>query len=291
MSWFRSGLITRQLSIDEKIEFPLTSRVSVRVYADSRPHVLQTMKLQKGGILVLNGQEFAEEGLGLGFPVCLYEGGACFSLDAVTFADDSNANPSVTKIYDMNAIQSKRFRGAVVRRGSYSERLLRTLEKAYRGVRRLHAGATMMLDVVSMLGLRNEYEGCGSKGHVAVTYERNGEALRVTANFENLMPEHLHGLIVGNEQGGTLFTEYSDPFVRLKGREIEPWRSTSVEWATLSCPEYNVGFRLRRPDGWRIIRGREVVESRISWSGLNLMCSEVPASKTMCYDIELVGGA
>jgi hypothetical protein len=249
------------------------------------------MKLQKGGVLVLNGRELAEEGLGLGFPVCLYEDGARFSLNAVTFVDDSKAVPSVTKIYDMNAIESKKFRGAVIRRDSYSERLLRTLEKAYRDVRRLHVGATMMLDVVSMLGLRNEYVECRSKGQISVTYERSEEALRISVSFEHLVPEHLQALVVGNEQGGTLFTEYSDPFVRLEGKEIEPWRPTSVEWATLSCPEYDVGFKLRRPDGWRIIRGREVVENRISWSGLNLKCDGVPVSKTLSYTIEPFGDA
>ena len=281
----------RQLLSDEKIEFPLTSRVSIRVYADCRPHALQTMKLQKGGVLVMNGRELNEEGLGLGFPVCLYEDGACFSSNAVTFVDDSKAVPSVTKIYDMNAIELKKFRGAVIRRDSYSQRLLRYLEKTYRGVRRFHVGATVMLDVVSMLGLRNEYVECGSKGQISVTYERTDEALRISVSFERLVPEHLQALIVGNEQGGTLFTEYSDPFVRLEGKEIEPWRPTSVEWATLSCPEYDVGFKLRRPDGWRIIRGREVVENRISWSGLNLMCDGVPFSKTLCYNIEPLGDA
>jgi len=281
----------RQLLVDEKIEFPLTSRVSVRVYADCRPHALQTMKLQKGAVLVMDGKEFAEEGLGLGFPVCLYEGGACFSLNAVTFADISKDVPSITKIFDMNAIELKRFRGAVIRPDSYSERLLRKLEKAYRGVRRLHVGATMMLDVVSMLGLRNEYVECGSKGQISVTYEYDEDVLRISVSFEHLMPEHLQALVIGNEQGGTLFTEYSDPFVRLEGKEIEPWRPTSVEWATLSCPEYDVGFKLRRPDGWQIIRGREMVENRISWSGLNLTCDRVPVSKTLSYTIEPLGDA
>lgn len=281
----------RQLLIGEEIEFPLTSRFSIRVYADCRPHALQTMKLQKGGILVLNGRELAEEGLGLGFPVCLYEDGARFAFNAVTFVDDSKAVPSVTKIYDMNAIESKKFRGAVIRRDSYSGHLLRTLEKAYRDVRRLHVGAAMMLNAVSMFGLRNEYVECRSKGRISVTYERNEEALRIRVSFEHLVPEHLQALMVGNEQGGTLFTEYCDPFVRLEGKEVEPWRPTLAEWATLSCPEYDVGFKLRRPDGWRIIRGREVVADRVSWSGLNLMCDGVPVSKTLSYTIEPFGDA
>jgi hypothetical protein len=47
----------RQLLIGEKVEFPLTSRVSIRVYADCRPHALQT-KLQKGVYWSRTGESF-----------------------------------------------------------------------------------------------------------------------------------------------------------------------------------------------------------------------------------------
>jgi len=281
----------RQLLADEKIELPLTSTASIRVYADCRPHAFQTRKLQKGGVLVVNGRELVEEGLGFGFPVCLYEDGARFSLSALTFVDDSKGSPSVTKIYDMNAIESKRFRGTLIRRDSSWARLLRTLEKAYRGARRLHVGASMMLNIVSMLGLRNDYVECGSKGHVSVRYGRNDGALELTVNFEHLVPDHLLGLMVGNEQGGAMFTEYSDPVVHIKGREIEPWRPIPVDWAKLGCPEFDVSFNLRRPDGWRIIRGREEVENRVSWSGLNLMCDGVPSSGVLRYNVEILESA
>ena len=278
----------RTLLIDEKIEFPLTSRVSIRIYADTRPHALQTMRLQKGGILVVDGRELAEEGLGLGFPVCLYQGRACFALNATTLVDDSNAFPSVTKIFDMNAIELKRFRGTAIESDSYSEHAIRALESAYRTMGRLHV-ARIMLDVASKLGLSNEYMGCPSKGQVSVSYERKGGALRITVGFDSLVLNHLQAIVIGNEQGGTLFNRYSDPFVRLEGKEIEPWRLTSVEWAALGCPVYGVGFKLRRVDDWQIIRGREVVENRVSWSGLNLMRDGVPESKRFSYDIELVG--
>ena len=282
----------RQLLFNEKVEFALSPKVSIRVYADCRPHALQTMRLQKGCVLVFNGRELVEEGLGIGAPVCLYRDGARFSLNAVTFVDNSETDPSVTKIYDMNAIESKRFRGASIRRESCAERFLRALEKGYRGIRRLHVGATMMLDVVSMVGLRNEYVESCSKGQISVSYERSEGALRVTVNFESLVTEGLKALVIGNEQGGRLFAEYSDSFGgRLEGREIEPWRTTSAEWATLSSPEVGVGFKLRRPDGWRIVRGREVVDNRISWSGLNLAYDGIPTLKTLEYRIETFGDA
>ena len=131
-------------------------------------YALQTRKLQKGAVLVLNGTELAEEGLGIGAPICLYADGARFSLNAAVFLDDTKSVPIVTKIYAMNAIESKRFRGTTVRRGSFAARFLRILEKAYRRVRSLHVVATMMLDVSSIMGLRNEYVGSRSKGEVSV---------------------------------------------------------------------------------------------------------------------------
>lgn len=248
------------------------------------------MKLQKGAVLVFNGGELAEEGLGIGAPVCLYGDGARFSLDAATFVDNSKIVPSIVKIYDMNAIESKRFRGTTIKRGSYGLQFLRILEKAYRGIRRLHVGATMMLDVVSMMGLRNEYVESCSKGQISVTYERSEGSLQIDVNFERLAMEGLQALIIGNEQGGRLFTEYRDSLGgRLKERQIEPWRPITAEWATLSSPEFGIGFRLRRPGGWRIVRGREVVENRISWSGLNLVCDGLPTSKELGYRIEVLG--
>ena len=149
-----------------------------------------------------------------------------------------------------------------------------------------------MLDVVSMMGLRNEYVESCSKGQIHVTYAPSKGGLRINVDFENLVTEGLQALIIGNEQGGRLFTEYSDSSGgKLEGRQIEPWRSTSAEWATLRSPEFGVGFTLSRPDGWRIVRGREVVENRISWSGLNLVYDGIPTSKALEYRIETLGDA
>jgi hypothetical protein len=274
----------RQLLSDENFDFNLSPSVSLRIYADNRPYALQTRKLQKGAVLVLDGRELAEEGLGIGAPICLYEDGARFSLNAAVFLDDTKRAKMVTKIYTMNAIESKRFRGRTIRRGSFAARFLRILEKVYRRVRSLHVVATMMLDIGSIMGLRNEYVGSCSKGEISVSYEQTENGLEINVDFERLAPEGLRSLIIANEQGGSLFTEYLDSFGgQLKGGQIEPWSPTSAMWATLSSPSLGVGFTLRRPDGWRIVRGREVIENRMSWSGLNLVCDGIPLSKMLGY--------
>ncbi len=282
----------RKLVSEEKVDFRLGSRFSIRIYADDRPHTLQTRTLQKGAVLVLNGRELAEEGLGIGAPICIYRDGARFSLNAATFVDNTKSVLSVTKIYNMDAIESKRFRGTTIRRGSYASLFLRILEKVYRKMLSLHVLATMMLDIVSIMGLRNEYVGARSKGEIYVSYEQSEDGLQIIVNFQRLVTEGLRALIIGNEQGGTLFTEYHDSFgEKLEAGQIEPWAPTSAKWATLSSPSLGVGFRLGRPYGWRIIRGREVIEHRISWSGLNLMYDGVPPSKVLRYRFGLLGGA
>lgn len=281
----------RQLRLNEKVEFSVGPKVTIRFYADCRPNALQTSKLQKGGVLVFNGMELVEEGLGIGAPICLYGDGARFSLNATTFVNDSS-DLSVIKIYSMSAMESKRFRGANIRHGGYASQFLRSLEKAYRGIRSLQLGATAMLRVVSMMGLRNEYVEGRSKGQIAVTYQPSNGGLVVNVDFHNIETDDLRSLILGNEQGGRLFTNYSDSSgVKMSGREIEPWKPTSAERATLFCPATGVGFRLRRPSGWQIVRGREVVTSRISWAGLNLKRDTFPTSKTVRYSVKVFRGS
>ena len=280
----------RQLLSGEKIDFPLSTKVSLRFYADSQPHFLQTTNIQKGGVFVFREKELVEEGIGIGAPVCLYRDGARFSLRATAYVDESNQ--LVVKVFSMNAIESKRFRHFIVRQGSFASHFLRILEKAYQGSRRLHDKATMMLGLVSIMGLRNEYIESDSMGEISVSYAPSLAGLRVNVDFRSLVTDGLQAIIIGNEAGGRLFTEYNDSSGgRLKGREIEPWRSIPVEWASLRSPKFGVGFRLHKPDGWLMVRGREVVDKRVSWSGLNLVYNGIPTSRTLEYTIETLGDA
>jgi hypothetical protein len=249
------------------------------------------MGLQKGAHLVIGGVEVAEEGVGIGAPVCLYRDGAHFSADAVTFLNPSKNRPSAVKIYDMNAVEAKTFRGNTIKRASFIRRFLRILERAYRESRGPRFGQEIMLKLVSFVGLRNEYSRSTSKGQVSVTYEPRERELRVTVDFEGLARDGLQAIMIGNEQGGRVFTEYGDSSgQRRDGRQIEAWKLASANWASLWSPKDNVGFKLKmESEGWRIVRGREVVENRISWSGLNLISERLPLSSTLTYRVEFLG--
>jgi hypothetical protein len=277
----------RRLQLDEKIDLRLGPRLALRFYADCRPHVLQTARLHKGGILVCNGSELVEEGLGIGVPVCRYQDGTRFSLRADTFLEDSE-NPRLVRIYDMNGIASKRFRGSSIRRGSSPASLLKILEEGYRGLRKVRVGAAMIMDTLSLLGMRNDYMESRSRGQVAVTYHRSSKGVRIEANLGELSREGLQSIVFANEQGGSIFNEYEDSTgLRLHDTQIEAWRTIRAEWASLYSRLFVAGFRIIRPNGWHIIRGREAIKNRICWSGLDLFCDEFP--QTLDYSVEIVG--
>jgi hypothetical protein len=264
----------RRLKLDEKIDLKFGPRLALRFYADCRPHALQTAKLHKGAVFVCNGNELVEEALGIGVPVCRYQDGTRFSLSADTFLEDSDENPRLVKTYDMNGIASKSF--------------LKTLEKGYRGLRRLRIEAAMMLNTLSLLGMRNDYLESRSKGQVTVTYCRSSRGLEIATSLDKLSCEGLQSIVFANEQGGRLFNEYEDSTgTRLHDTQIEAWRTIRAEWASLHSRALGVGFRINRPSGWLIVRGREVVRDRISWSGLDLFCEKLP--QTLEYSVEIVG--
>jgi hypothetical protein len=279
----------RHLTVGDKVDLMLDSEVTFRIYADNQPHVGQTACLQKGAILVRDGTELVEEGLGIGLPVCRYADGTRFALDADTLVDDSARAPTVIKVFDMNGIAARRFRGSLIRRGSYRARLFKLMEGGYRRLHRFGIEATPILNVFGALGMRNEYLESPSKGRITVKYGITGKALRINASLEGLSSEELEGVVFANEEGGSIFREYADSTgIRLHEKQIEPWQKTEAEWASLHSGKHDIGFRISRPSGWLVVRGREVAGDRISWSGLDLLSSTAP--RTLEYLAEVVGG-
>lgn len=67
-------------------ELTLADGLTLRAYADTRPHVGKIASLQKGLVLVQDGRELIEEGYGFGKPIVIYQGRAFSSQHATVMA-------------------------------------------------------------------------------------------------------------------------------------------------------------------------------------------------------------
>ena len=83
------------------------SRVSFRLYRDTRPHCLEISQLHKGLVLLLDGKELIDEGIGFGVPVVKYEDKTYFSSSADS-TETLNERNVLVKSFLMDTISRKR---------------------------------------------------------------------------------------------------------------------------------------------------------------------------------------
>ena len=93
-------------------------------------------------------------------------------------------------------------------------------------------------------------------------------------------------LIVLNEQGANWFDTYRDSDgLILKGERIGSWDLVEANDASFLDPSDGLFFTLKRVDGGRMFRGRELVTGRLAWSGLAYVIP--PGTEKFAYSIEL----
>lgn len=84
------------------IDLPLDDGLALRLYVDTRPHVGKIARLQKGLVLLVDGEEWVEEGFGLGLPLVEVEGQAYLSRTATVRRDGD----ILSKTYVMDTIDT-----------------------------------------------------------------------------------------------------------------------------------------------------------------------------------------
>ena len=81
---------------------PMHDGLALRMYTDTRPHVGKVASLQKGLVLVYEGQEWVEEGYGFGLPIVQAGDVAYLSRHATTSLIQGQDGVTVVKSYTMD---------------------------------------------------------------------------------------------------------------------------------------------------------------------------------------------
>jgi len=261
-------------------------RTSVRLYQDCRPTCLETGPLQKGLVLLLNGEELIEEGIGFGVPVAKYKDKTYFSSSAKTWIQTKNDHYTLVKSFVLDTISRKRIKG-----GSYlNDRLYhfihRAFELGYTNFRMLAQASNKLMELRKTLKVQTEFTRVKPRGTVIFKYLCRPDEIQVTSELSLLELDRCKELLLLNEQGSSFFRRYADSAgLLLFDHKIGAWTKIVADQASFSDLKKTLTFSIINKSSAPLFRGWEKSRNRFSWAGLAY--SLPPRTKTFSYSLKL----
>ena len=255
-----------------KIDLPLSDGISLQIAAGTNhDSFYPTGKMQKGLVLYCDGHDLSEEAVGFGVPILKRGLQTVFPGEVELYPDGDDPHNKLTARYKLN-LEEKIARPGT---GSVNNRLLyaskNTLAGMIRGMpalRRLLTNTSNLLR--SIFGWQTTYEPAGYSTYVTLTYTIDAGAGRILVELKSVdsIPDGITEIILMNEQGAHHFDQYQDADGIVKrGDQIGCWDEVNSASATFICSNPNISFSLPRVRGARLFLGRELIGTRLAWSG------------------------
>jgi hypothetical protein len=281
-----SPAVSLPVNLSEPYTVPLTGRLSVRLYRDCRPSCLETSALQKGLVLVLDGKELIEEGVGFGVPVVKYADKTFFSSKAKVEMQKNGSEYTLKKIYWLDTVSVKKLgKTAYIDDAVYSS-LRRTFQALYLKHKKLKPLFNKAMEIRQLARIKTEFLPVKPRGTITVKYHCQPSAISVYADFSNITLNRCREILLLNEQGSSTFQKYTDTSGKvLVGNKIGAWDIVTAGQAYLQNPKDQLKFSLQNIDGAELFRGWEHTRKRFSWAGLSY--SVQPNTGVFRYSIEL----
>ena len=249
----------------------------LRVYSDCQPHNLEISSLQKGLVLVRQGEELIGEGSGFGLPIVKYSEKTYLSSTATVVVSNISENESedsflrITKRFMMDTISRKTLGDKIFVDGPAYNRVSRLIQRKYRESPSSRWITKPLVELRNPLfGIRTLFCRVQPKGYVTMVYDIFSGRIVVRADFTKVSKQRCERFYLMNEQSSTFFREYSDSDGKVfKDEEIGAWDRVEARCATLSDINDEVGFTLERLPDCELFRGRERIRGRFDWAGLD----------------------
>lgn len=282
--------LARETTTQMEITFPLFPEICLKIgqvsnNGDSYP----TSRLQKGLILIANGQELVEEGVGFGVPVLKFGVKTIFP-GAIELADlNGSRDQEVTAVYRINLEEKLTGQNlqSVQSRSLY--RIKNHLADVYRHFPATRRPLTAMSNALRRgFGWQTTFEETGCSYSVKVHYVVNRQAgtISVVVDTVGLPRDDITEVVVMNEQGARYFETYSDSSgALLHGEAIGTWEEVTAESASFLNRTHQLAFTVRTIAAARLFRGRELIGSRLAWSGFGY--SFPPTIERIGYQVRI----
>jgi len=261
-------------SLVAPLSVQISDRVLFRLYRDSRPCSLEVAPLQKGLVLVHDGEELIEEGVGFGVPVVKYKHKTYFSSSAYCSMDENENGFVLTKFYVLDTISRKSVSRSFYINDGFYRFLHKSFEKAYLGSKRFSPFFGKVMELRQTLGIQTEFLRVEPKGIIAVKFSVQPTSVEVRVDLSSLDKVGCEEILVLNEQGATFFREYADSEgLNLFDSKIGAWNEVKAKDASLSHMKGSLTFGLERLNDSLLFRGWEKTRGRFAWTGLSYSLS------------------
>lgn len=273
-----------------EITVPLFSELALKIgsgSANGDPY--PTAHLQKGLRLIYAGQELSEEAVGFGVPIVKRGLQTIFPGRVELASSGDDWNQEVTAAFDLN-LEEK-----IVRPGSQSvnNRKLYVVQNFLAALMRrwpLLRGWLMACSnrLRSLFGWTTVFEASGFSANVKLVYsiDRRSGVVKVEVDASGLSRDEITEVVIMNEQGARHFDRYQDSSgACLRGKDIGCWDEVTAEEACFESEAHGLAFALRQVPGAKLFRGRELVGSRLAWSGFGY--SFPPAAQRILYEVQI----
>lgn len=271
-----------------ELNIPLMNGLALRIAdepAGEAPY--PTRRLQKGLLLFARGEDLAEEGVGFGVPVLKRGVQTIFPGTMKLAWEDDGAERQVTAVFGMDLVERLAGAEGVPVQSGALYAVKDSLAALHRRSPALRGLLTATSNTVRRaLRWETTFEAIEPVGHVIVRFTVRGAegVVDVAVDLRGLRKDGLTEVVVMNEQGARRFDRYRDADgVALDGHLIGAWHEVRAAEARFVDTGDGVAFSLRQAPGARLFRGRELIGTRLAWSGFGY--SLPPSLEGFAYDV------
>jgi hypothetical protein len=254
----------------ESFTLQMGNRLSVRLYEDSRPNYLEIASLQKGLVLIFDGEELIEEGVGFGVPVVRYADKTYFSSSAVVSVEENGNLCALEKRFALDTVSRKRFwKASYINDGFYSF-FHKFFNKAYKGHKSLTPAFNRTMELRRAVKIQTEFVKVKPRGTITFKYSFQPNTIKINVDLSDLELSGCQEILLLNEQGSNFFRKYRDSDgLKLFDEKIGAWENVRAKEATLSDDKDTLEFTLENSSEAALFRGLERIKGRFSWAGLS----------------------
>jgi len=272
-----------------ELSIPLSQGLSLRIADESAAAGdYPTRRLQKGLLLFDGPEELADEGVGFGVPILKRGVQTVFPGEMELAWRREGPKWQVTAVYTMDLVERLARPGGAGLRSDALYAAKDSLAALHRRVPSLRgplsaASATLR----RLFGWVTTYEQVEVCARLALTYTVDGDVGKIGVSVDLAgLPQDVTEIVMMNEQSGHVFDRYTDADgVDLRGDAIGTWDEVSAAEAGFVSTPRKVAFSVRPVDGARLSRGRELVGTRLAWSGFGYSLAPLPG--VFAYDVRV----